>query len=68
MYNVISDYNLINSKNEWHDDSAYNNSLSDTSRYDNGIDYSNLKLLNQKKIGNININFYLEETPSTYGY
>lgn len=59
----------INSKNEWHDDSVYNFSIDrDNDRKISKEKKDSLKLVKQKKIGKLNIDFYLDVRDSLFGY
>lgn len=61
---------IINSKNEWHGDDAYNFSLSNgkASWYDIYKIIDNSELINQKNIGKVNIKFYVKKEKTRFGY
>lgn len=59
---------FVNSKNEWHDNDSYDYTLAGGSGqygYDN---IKKSKLVKQKQIGKVNLDFYLLKEASTFGY
>ncbi len=56
---------LVNSKNEWHESSCYQNDLKKLNSYP--TDMSKLKVFQRKKIGNMEILFYESTVKLQYG-
>ncbi len=61
--------NMVNRDNDWHEDGVYDMSIDrDRDRKISKERKESLTLVNQKKIGKLNIDFYLEERPSLFGF